>query len=154
MTGTDRCNRFLPVLLLTAVAACDYGPKSGSGFTLPEGDAGQGEALFAQYRCNACHEIPDRADLRDGVTPEMTVALGGPTTRIATYGELVTSIINPSHRIAPRYRNEAFTENDQSRMRNYNDVMTVADLADIVAFVQQQYELQPYDPTTYRVYAP
>jgi hypothetical protein len=34
-------------------------------------------------------------------------------------------------------------------MTVYNDVMTVSQLADIVAFLQAHYELQPYEPTSY-----
>ena len=149
-TAISATCRLLPVLVLAGLAAaCDPSPQSGRGFTLPEGDAANGEWLFAELGCNSCHEIPDRADLREGLDPEMTVTLGGPTTQISTYGELVSSIIDPSHRIAPRYRNEAFTENGESLMRNYNDVITVSELADLVTFIQQQYELEPYTPTDY-----
>jgi hypothetical protein len=36
-----------------------------------------------------------------------------------------------------------------SQMRNYNDVMTVAQLADLVTFLQSHYTLVPYEPTHY-----
>jgi hypothetical protein len=37
-------------------------------------------------------------------------------------------------------------------MVSYNDVMTVAQLIDLVAFVQSNYELSPYSRTNYPVY--
>ena len=40
----------------------------------------------------------------------------------------------------------------ESKMKNYNDVLTVKQLIDLVAFLQSRYELQPYEPTDYPVY--
>ena len=37
-------------------------------------------------------------------------------------------------------------------MTNYNDVMTVTQLADLVAFLQSHYELKDYEPTPYGPY--
>jgi hypothetical protein len=37
-------------------------------------------------------------------------------------------------------------------MTVYNDVMTVSQLIDIVAFLQAHYELRPYEPTPYPDY--
>jgi hypothetical protein len=90
--------------------------------------------------------------LRDGLTPEMSVELGGQTTRIATYGELVTSVINPSHRLAKGYPAEDISVDGKSRMRNYNDELSVSELIDLVAFLQEQYELVEYEPTQYNPY--
>ena len=66
----------------------------------------------------------------------MSIALGGEVTRIQTYGELVTSIINPSHRLAEGYPVDTVSVDGKSRMRNYNDVMTVTELTDLVMFLQ------------------
>ncbi|RME66433.1 MAG: cytochrome C, partial [Alphaproteobacteria bacterium] len=115
---------------LLSLAACDRGPKSGHGFTLPEGDAAKGEAAFVRFECTDCHSIAGREDLRQGVEPIMTVPLGGETPRIQTYGKLVTAIINPSHKISQKYLDTPVAENGVSKMRNYNDVMTVSELID------------------------
>jgi hypothetical protein len=88
----------------------------------------------------------------EGIDPIMAVRLGGTTTKIATYGELVTSIINPSHKVSNKYRVTPMIEDGQSMMRNYNSIMTVDELIDIVAFVQDQYVLEPITPTNYRYY--
>lgn len=150
----DRTARLALMTGAVALAsACGQGPKSGYGFTLPEGDSQAGETAFTRLHCNDCHAIAGREDLREGVDPLMTVRLGGETTRIDTYGQLVTSVINPSHRISQRYLEEPVAIDGVSPMRNYNDVMTVSELSDIVVFLQDQYELKSYTPTDYRGYA-
>jgi sulfur-oxidizing protein SoxX len=92
------------VLLMLLTAACT-GPKSGAGLRLPDGDVQRGQAAFLELKCNTCHtvagtEIPlpskDYAYVR-------VVALGGEVRQVKTYGALVTSIINPSHSLAPGY---------------------------------------------------
>jgi hypothetical protein len=37
-------------------------------------------------------------------------------------------------------------------MTVYNDVMTVTQLINLVTFLQEHYELRPYQPTTYPEY--
>lgn len=139
--------------IMVLITACNAGPESGRGFTLPEGDSGAGEIAFKDFRCGDCHSVTTREDLREGIDPIMTVKLGGKTHRIQTYGELVTSVINPSHKISQRYLQEPVETIGVSRMRNYNDVMTVSEMADIITFLQEQYELEPYKPTTYQGYS-
>ena len=74
-------------------------------------------------------------------------------TRIQTYGELVTSIINPSHRLARGYAvEEIASEEGESEMKNYNDVMTVSELIDLVTFLQSHYSLREYEITRYPLY--
>lgn len=149
-----RYSTLIVVLVITGAAvSCDQGPKSGHGFTLPEGSVEKGEAAFVRFQCSDCHAVSGRDDLRENTDPIMTVAIGGETTRIQTYGQLVTSVINPSHRISQRYLEEPVAIDDVSRMRNYNDVMTVSEMVDVVTFLQEQYELQPYTPTRYHHYS-
>ena len=74
------------------------------------------------------------------------VTLGGETVRVKSYGELVTAIINPSHRIAPGYPlSQVTTPDGQSLMTlgYLNDVMTVQQLIDLVAFLQASYQVMP-----------
>lgn len=124
-----------------ALSGCDVGPKSARGFRLPDGDAARGEKLFSDMGCPACHDVAGRPGLREGVDAQMTVVIGGPTPRIRNYGELVTSVINPSHEIARGYERNTVSTDGESLMRNYNDVMTVSEMIDIVAFIQRQYQL-------------
>jgi len=137
------------------VSSCSFGPKSSYGFTLPEGNAEYGKAYFVEYRCVDCHTVAGLEDellAPEGIDSIMNVVLGGPATHIETYGELVTSIINPSHKVSEQYRVTPSIDEPQSMMRNYNSIMTVDELIDLVAFIQDQYELMPMTPTVYKIY--
>lgn len=140
---------------ILGLTACDGGPKSSFGFTLPDGNAEYGESYFVDFRCIDCHTIAGKEDsliAPEGIDPIMNVKLGGKTRHIATYGQLVTSIINPSHKVSAQYRVTPNMRDGQSIMRNYNSIMTVDELIDIVAFLQDQYELEPYTPYRYKMY--
>ena len=67
----------------------------------------------------------------------------GWSSATTTYADLVTSIINPSHRLSAYYPRAKAEAGGESRMHNYNDVMTVQELVDIVSFLQTEYELTP-----------
>jgi L-cysteine S-thiosulfotransferase len=140
-------------LLLGVLALAGCGPESPLGFSLPDGDAARGRTAFLELRCSSCHEVAGlEIAYRNGL---VHVTLGGPTTRIKTNGELVSSIINPSHRIAPGYPEEQVAVNGASLMSAayLNDVMTVQQLIDLVAFLQSTYQLTPPPvPTYWRVY--
>jgi len=141
----------LMISIIAIASGCSPGAVSERGFRLPDGDADRGRESFVSLQCNACHQI-DGLDLPFLGTGASNVTLGGEVTRVRTYGELVTSIINPSHRLAPGYADEVLADGE-SRMTlaNINDAMTIAQLIDIVAFLQPQYEvvLPPFDHYTY-----
>lgn len=141
----------LLLLIVLAAAGCDTGPKSAKGFRLPDGDVEHGRATFVALRCHACHTVEGVQLPEPLETPEVSVALGGEVRRIQTYGELVTSIINPSHELPRRYPKEEVARGDVSKMKIYNDIMTVTQLCDLVAFLQAQYEIVR-DDTLYYAY--
>ncbi|MDX2320461.1 MAG: cytochrome C [Moritella sp.] len=148
--------KHLLLSMLTAAAmiltGCETGVDSPSGFSLPEGDAAKGELVLVKYQCLSCHQL-DGVEPTDVVdNPALSVKLGGKTSVIKTYAELVTSIINPSHKIAKGYPKSSLQVDGVSKMANYNDVMTVDELADLVFFLQSSYELTPYPRTQYRYY--
>jgi len=149
--------RTIAILLSAAILpACLPGPESASGFRLPDGDADRGLQAFTDLQCHACHSV-ERLDLQRTGTGAADVKLGGTTTRVKTYGELVTSIINPSHKLAPGYRpEEVLTEGGESLMTlaRLNDVMTVQQLIDLVAFLQARYEVVPPETYPYRYVYP
>jgi hypothetical protein len=92
-------------------------------------------------------------DLPLGEEPnQVVVELGRLESQPSDYGDLVTAIINPSHRLATGYTQSLVSSEGKSRMTVYNDVMTVSQLVDIVAFLQSHYELRPYQPTPYPDY--
>jgi len=109
------------------------------GFALPEGDAELGKATYTVLACNACHSISGVE--WQGGNDDLRIPLGGEVSRQKSYGELVTSVINPSHKIAWIYKENASTEEGLSKMSNYNEVMTVQELIDLVAFLQSEYKV-------------
>ena len=135
------------------VGGCDSGPNSPRGFSLPQGDAARGKEVFMQTGCLSCHVI-DGIDSDIAIELKHPVKLGGDVARVKTYGELVTSIINPSHKISRRLWAEAATPDGKSIMRNYNDVLTVSQLIDLVTFLETRYKLTPYEQTPYGPYYP
>lgn len=136
-------------ITLAAIAGCAPGPTSGKGFTLPKGNIEPGQAAFISLKCHACHSVAgvQLPEIAAELNPQ--VQLGGEVPRINTYGELVTSIINPSHKLAQGYSKELVSIEGESRMKIYNDVLTVQQLIDLVAFLQSRYKLEPYVPTEY-----
>ena len=139
-------------LMILAGGGCMPSPTSGKGFTLPVGDAQRGKLTYVSLQCNACHLIDGIERLEQAGDDGMSIQLGGQVQRIQTYGELVTSIINPSHRLASGYPVDVVAVEGESKMRNYNDVMTVTQLNDLVTFLQSKYELLEYDPSDYPSY--
>jgi hypothetical protein len=135
--------------LVVCLAGCG---SDGNEFTLPPGDAERGQAAFIKFRCYDCHRVHG-VDLPPGEEPgQVVVELGGEVERLRDYGDLVTAIVNPSHRLAKGYAESTVADEGKSRMTVYNDVMTVSQLIDIVAFLQAHYELRPYEPTPYPDY--
>jgi hypothetical protein len=136
----------------TILVGCESGPESPRGFSLPEGDVSNGKAVFLKYQCLSCHELAgiEQPDIMDN--PVLSVKLGGTSSFVKTYAELVTSIINPSHIIAQDYSRSMVQTDGESKMIVYNDLMTVTELVDIVTFLQPYYELVPYSQTDYRFY--
>lgn len=137
-------------VVVTGLTACGVDSKSGAGFTLPEGNAEQGKLNYISYGCNACHSHADVPQLEPGAGT--SVVIGGESRRVRTYGELVTSVINPSHRVAHRSSDAVADEAGNSKMATFNDVMTVTELVDLVAFLESSYKLSPYSNTAYPIY--
>lgn len=138
-------NKLVSFVLLSlcvfGLGACDRDMMSERGFRLPEGDSMAGREAFLYMQCHQCHtvsgeELPDLP-----LADPPYVELGGKVTKVRTYGELVTSIVNPSHKLASGYAKELVSEDGESNMYNYNRHMTVQELTDIVMFLQPHYEV-------------
>ncbi len=143
-------NRNLKLLLvfgLAFVLGCNW---QSQGFVLPEGDVAKGKKDFVAFSCDQCHSIGDIS--WEGKEGDVEVKLGGEVSTLKTYGELVTSVIHPSHKIASGYLEEKVAPEGRSKMENYhyNQVMTIQELIDVVTFLQSEYEiLTPTRPYTY-----
>jgi hypothetical protein len=142
-------NRSRLLTLLTAgllglLAGCSEETVQARGFAMPPGDAELGRQTFIRLQCQQCHtvagvELPADQTMRDGPT---LVRLGGTVTSIKTQGDLVTSIINPSHRIVG-WRDDVTNPDGESIMTVYNNVMTVTELINLAEFLQAHYEFTP-----------
>lgn len=136
-------NFFRFILLASAISllcSCNIGEEWQEEIHLPVGDAARGEALFASVGCVSCHAVGD-AEFEEGAEAGgVRVRLGSETGRRMSYSQLVTSVVNPSHRLAPQYFSENITKDGESLMVNYNDRLTVTQLTDLVAYLQTHYE--------------
>ncbi len=137
--------------LAVTLIGCDRDVMSEVGFRLPDGDPIEGREAFLYMQCHQCHTVAGE------VFPELPLAdppyveLGGDVSRVKTYGQLVTAIINPSHKLARGYPAELVSEDGESNMYVYNAHMTVQELIDLVMFLQPHYDVVA-PKFNYRVY--
>lgn len=141
----------LVCLALVLISGCGRDPMSEVGFSLPEGDPIAGREAFLYMQCNQCHTVYGEELPTIPLSDPPYVQLGGPVTAIKTYGQLVTGIINPSHKLADGYAEDLVSEDGESNMYIYNRYMTVQELIDIVMFLQPHYDVI-VPKTMYRIY--
>lgn len=135
-------------LSVVTLAAC--APNTALMVRFPLGNVQRGREAFIALECHACHRVQD-VQLTTEVAPaSFNVALGGHTKRIETYGDIITAIVNPSHRLARSYRTEVGRgEPSPMAARFLNDVMTTQQLVDIAAFLHTEYDYIPPPPPPY-----
>ena len=128
------------LLSLATISITLTGCGQGRGFHLPQGDIERGKTAFVAMKCYNCHKVSG-VDLPAPVSTVATnVTLGGKVTYIQTYGELVTCVIDPSHSLADNFRKIRSGEVGKlSPMPEYNSIMKVQQLVDIVTFLQSRY---------------
>ena len=142
--NTARVIAGLAVLL--ALGACRTYPDYAGDFRFPilRGDVERGQQAFVKLGCNSCHQV-EGAELERPADAPFTVVLGGELMFAKTYGDLVTSIINPDHVISQGYLEQLPREQrriDSSPMY-VNPEMKVSELIDIVVFLNSRYSLLP-----------
>jgi len=140
------------ILVITLLSACSPGPKSASGFRLPDGDATRGKEVFIAMHCHACHTIQGEELPTLDIEAPVSVRLGGPVSRVKNYGNLVTSIINPSHKLMKIYPEDYVSSEGESFMPTVNEFMTVSQLIDLVAYLQGTYDVIVPDMYPYVIY--
>jgi L-cysteine S-thiosulfotransferase len=132
------------LFLLLLLSACEPERTSGKGLVLPVGNIESGKASFVDLGCVQCHSVAG-VDIPE-YEGESTVMLllGGKVRRVKTYGELVTSIINPNHILSQNYLDSINSSESEGEittpMPSFNDEMTVAQLIDLVTFLDSHYE--------------
>jgi hypothetical protein len=130
------------------LAAC--APNTALMVRFPLGNIQRGREAFVALECNACQRVQDVAIAAHPAPASSLVPLGGHTPRIETYGDLVTAIVNPSHRLARSYRATAGRGGPSPMAAEFlNDVMTTQQLVDLAAFLHTEYDYIPPPPPPY-----
>ena len=129
--------------ILATMLGCGTAPPPLPELVLPAGDAELGKAAFLEMRRYDCHTLPG-VDLPVAEEPNQAVVeLGGKVSKVRSYSDLVTSIINPSHKLARGYNEQLVASGGKSNMTNYNEAMTVAELINLVAYLEERYGVEP-----------
>lgn len=143
-----RVQRLAMAAALAALTAC--APNTAMLVRFPLGNVQRGREAFVALECNACHRVEGIEMAARPGAPALAVALGGHTPRIETYGDIITAIVNPSHRLARSYRATAGRDRLSPMAGEFlNDVMTTQQLVDIAAFLQTEYDYVPPPPPPY-----
>jgi hypothetical protein len=132
-------------LMLSLAVVGDYPPAPLAppqlppawSFTLPAGSAVAGERAFVKMECYSCHTVAGKrfgspGQNPGGIGPELTGALARLPREY-----LAESIIHRDRHIAHGRRQQRFVGQDgSSRMAGYDELLTVRELIDLVAFLQ------------------
>jgi sulfur-oxidizing protein SoxX len=134
--------------LSVLVTGCAYSPIFG--FPIEEGDIEAGRQAFIDHQCHQCHSVAGVTLPPLAGANEVLLELGGETSTVKSYAELMTSVINPNHAISERYRErlrlEATVPLESPMPMPHIDTMTVRQLIDLVAFLDSRYILvEGYD---------
>jgi mono/diheme cytochrome c family protein len=108
------------------------GYQASIPFYFSDYDPESGRQAFIDLKCVACHQVRGDSDLPVPITKQQGPVLAA--WAIRSPGDLMDSIIAPSHRIAPGSDGRD-TQGGLSRMANFNDSMTVRQLIDILAYL-------------------
>ena len=140
--GRPAMLRFFLLLALLSVSclACTPSAVEGPGYEatmlmLPEGRPDAGREAFVALGCASCHAVARDPDLPAPVSASPGPELDASVASLGR-GRLATSVIAPSHKVAKKYRAE--TEGGGTAMGDYSAVMTVQQLADVVAYIERQ----------------
>ena len=143
MSDRSRHAKLLPALVaLVALSACTGDHKPVKGFVLPDGDVAQGEQVFVDFNCHACHTIPGVEFPEVDSELPFILEIGGEVLRVKNYGELLTSVVNPDHIISRKYRDmmkQAERDAIMTPMPYRGEDMTVAELIDMLEFLHNHY---------------
>jgi mono/diheme cytochrome c family protein len=109
------------------------GVPPGWHFALPPGDPTEGRAVFAKLECFTCHAVKGE---RFGAVPKSADDVGPELTGMGAHhppAYFSEAIVNPNAVIVT---GPGYTGADGlSRMPDYNDILTVRQLIDLVAYL-------------------
>lgn len=134
--------------LVIGISGCAYTPMFG--FPVEDGNTAAGRQAFIGHQCHSCHSIAgERLPPLAGADSPI-LELGGATIYAKNYADLMTSVINPDHRISQRYRDQLLRQGvvpaGTPMPQPHIETMTVRQLIDLVAFLDSKYQLiEGYD---------
>lgn len=121
-----------------AAAAADVSsPYESVTLALPVGRADAGRQAFLDLKCATCHRVSGEtafpAPFSDHPGPELD-----PRRPRRSPSDVATAIVAPSHALSTRigYEQKARLEGEHSPMGSFNEVMTVQQLGDLVAYLR------------------
>ena len=113
-----------------------HGTPKDWKFTLTKGDASAGRKLFVELECYKCHEVagekfPKVAEADKGVGPELSQMAS-----MHPFEFFAESIINANAVVDSDAKERGYIGADgKSKMPDYNDVLTVKQLADLTSYL-------------------
>jgi mono/diheme cytochrome c family protein len=127
-------------------ASGQHGMEADWKFTLPSGNPGEGRKLFVELECHKCHEVkgeqfPGVAEGEQAMGPELSQMAG--MHPVEFFAE---SIINPNAVIDPEDKQLGYVGKDgKSKMPDYNDILTVKQVANLAAYLASLKTGEPSD---------
>lgn len=117
------------------VARAEY-ETGGATVVLPQGEPRAGRQAFLDLKCVVCHRVPAQgfpAPVSLSRGPDLDQAL-----RRRTRADLAAAIVLPSHAMSLKTSDEIKThlEGGLSPMGDFSRIMTVRQLADLLAYLQ------------------
>jgi mono/diheme cytochrome c family protein len=133
------------MLALLLAVLVDVAPAAGAEprlprhwrFALPPGTAAAGEQVFVKMECYSCHTVAgkrfgDPIQNPGGIGPDLTAAHARLPREY-----LAESVVNFERYIAHgQYKKGYVAADGTSRMGDYNDLLTVRELLDLVEFLK------------------
>jgi hypothetical protein len=127
-----------------AVAALGFlaGPAAAEEIRLPQGSPDAGREAFVELRCIQCHSVQG-VDLKHAeLGSRINLQLASAERFVRTYADLFTAISNPRHVVRQQYgallRGPEGSEAEPF-MQDLTRTMTVRQLIDLVAFLDERY---------------
>ena len=142
-------------LLLLLFTGCATHPDYATQFRFPVewGSIEAGRQAFVALQCHQCHSVSGVALPAYESESPVRLELGGEVAYVKTYADLVTSIVNPNHVVSEAYLRQlpAGERRAAQSVMPFNEEMTVAQLIDLVTFLNSRYVLMDgYSEIYYR----
>ena len=114
-----------------------WSEPQADGVPLPEGDIEDGRRAFLAHGCALCHGATGESAFPTPATTHAGPMIGGAQSEWSAY-EMAEAIIDASCEVPPEFREPRVTDDGtpDSPMAEYADVLTLQELADLVAYMR------------------